>query len=203
MTRHKPPKILVVDDDARLRDLLRRYLGDNGYAVFVADSAQTMNRLWQRERYDLLILDLMMPGEDGLSIMRRLRGGNDQTPIIMLTAKGEDVDRIVGLEMGADDYLPKPFSPRELLARIKSVLRRARSLPGRLGVRPRTRARAVARARCRRSYTAAGSPRLPRPTARPAPRWSGAPTSSSARRSPRGRAARSTPGSARSPRAAR
>ena len=90
MTRHKPPKILVVDDDARLRDLLRRYLGDNGYAVFVADSAQTMNRLWQRERYDLLILDLMMPGEDGLSIMRRLRGGNDQTPIIMLTAKGEE-----------------------------------------------------------------------------------------------------------------
>jgi len=124
MTRHKPPKILVVDDDARLRDLLRRYLGDNGYAVFVADSAQTMNRLWQRERYDLLILDLMMPGEDGLSIMRRLRGGNDQTPIIMLTAKGEDVDRIVGLEMGADDYLPKPFNPRELLARITAVLRR-------------------------------------------------------------------------------
>ena len=116
MTRHKLPKILVVDDDARLRDLLRRYLGDNGYTVFVADSAQAMNRLWQRERYDLLILDLMMPGEDGLSIMRRLRGANDQTPIIMLTAKGEDVDRIVGLEMGADDYLPKPFNPRELLA---------------------------------------------------------------------------------------
>ena len=92
--------------------------------MFVADSAQTMNRLWQRERYDLLILDLMMPGEDGLSIMRRLRGGNDTTPIIMLTAKGEDVDRIVGLEMGADDYLAKPFNPRELLARINAVLRR-------------------------------------------------------------------------------
>lgn len=124
MTRHRPSKILVVDDDARLRDLLRRYLGENGFSVFVADSAQAMNRLWQRERYDLLILDLMMPGEDGLSIMRRLRGGNDTTPIIMLTAKGEDVDRIVGLEMGADDYLPKPFNPRELLARINAVLRR-------------------------------------------------------------------------------
>jgi two-component system phosphate regulon response regulator OmpR len=117
-------KILVVDDDARLRDLLRRYLGENGYSVFVAENAQAMNRLWQRERYDLLILDLMMPGEDGLSVMRRLRGANDPTPIIMLTAKGEDVDRIVGLEMGADDYLPKPFNPRELLARINAVLRR-------------------------------------------------------------------------------
>jgi two-component system phosphate regulon response regulator OmpR len=117
-------KILVVDDDARLRDLLRRYLGENGFSVFVAESAQAMNRLWQRERYDLLILDLMMPGEDGLSVMRRLRGANDPTPIIMLTAKGEDVDRIVGLEMGADDYLPKPFNPRELLARINAVLRR-------------------------------------------------------------------------------
>jgi two-component system, OmpR family, phosphate regulon response regulator OmpR len=117
-------KILVVDDDARLRDLLRRYLGENGFSVFVAENAQAMNRLWQRERYDLLILDLMMPGEDGLSVMRRLRGANDPTPIIMLTAKGEDVDRIVGLEMGADDYLPKPFNPRELLARINAVLRR-------------------------------------------------------------------------------
>lgn len=119
-------KILVVDDDARLRDLLRRYLGDNGFSVFVAENAQAMNRLWQRERYDLLILDLMMPGEDGLSVMRRLRGANDPTPIIMLTAKGEDVDRIVGLEMGADDYLPKPFGSRELIARIKAVLRRSR-----------------------------------------------------------------------------
>jgi two-component system phosphate regulon response regulator OmpR len=124
MTRHGPPKILIVDDDPRLRDLLRRYLGDNGFTVVTADSAQSMNRLWLRERYDLLILDLMMPGEDGLSVMRRLRGANDKTPIVMLTAKGEDVDRIVGLEMGADDYLPKPFNPRELLARINAVLRR-------------------------------------------------------------------------------
>lgn len=121
---HKTPKILVVDDDARLRDLLRRYLGENGFAVSVAENAQAMNRLWQRERYDALILDLMMPGEDGLSVLRRLRGEKDETPIIMLTAKGEDVDRIVGLELGADDYLPKPFNPRELLARVHAVLRR-------------------------------------------------------------------------------
>jgi two-component system phosphate regulon response regulator OmpR len=91
-----------------------------------------MNKLWLRERFDVLILDLMMPGEDGLTVLRRLRGANDTTPIIMLTAKGEDVDRIVGLEMGADDYLPKPFNPRELLARINAVLRRkgADELPG-------------------------------------------------------------------------
>ena len=118
------PKALVVDDDPRLRDLLRRYLGDNGFAVHVAEHAAAMNKLWLRERYDVLILDLMMPGEDGLSVLRRLRGANDRTPIIMLTAKGEDVDRIVGLELGADDYLPKPFNPRELLARINAVLRR-------------------------------------------------------------------------------
>jgi two-component system phosphate regulon response regulator OmpR len=124
MTRNGPQKILVVDDDPRLRDLLRRYLGDNGFSVVTADSAQSMNRLWARERFDVLILDLMMPGEDGLSVMRRLRGAKDTTPIVMLTAKGEDVDRIVGLEMGADDYLPKPFNPRELLARINAVLRR-------------------------------------------------------------------------------
>ena len=125
-------KVLVVDDDPRLRDLLRRYLGDNGFTVHVAENAAAMNKLWLRERYDLLILDLMMPGEDGLSVLRRLRGGNDKTPVIMLTAKGEDVDRIVGLEMGADDYLPKPFNPRELLARINAVLRRkgADELPG-------------------------------------------------------------------------
>ncbi|SNS76263.1 two component transcriptional regulator, winged helix family [Noviherbaspirillum humi] len=117
-------KILVVDDDARLRDLLRRYLSEQGFNVVTAENAQSMNKFWLRERYDLLVLDLMLPGEDGLSICRRLRGAGDQTPIIMLTAKGEDVDRIVGLEMGADDYLPKPFNPRELVARINAVLRR-------------------------------------------------------------------------------
>lgn len=122
----RTPKLLVVDDDPRLRDLLRRYLGGNGFQVFVADNGVTMNRLWLRERFDALILDLMMPGEDGLQILRRLREQKDTTPIIMLTARGEDVDRIVGLEMGADDYIPKPFNPRELLARIHAVLRRRR-----------------------------------------------------------------------------
>jgi two-component system, OmpR family, phosphate regulon response regulator OmpR len=119
-----PARILVVDDDLRLRDLLRRYLAEQGFHAVTAENAQAMNKLWIRERYDLLVLDLMLPGEDGLSICRRLRGAGDQTPIIMLTAKGEDVDRIVGLEMGADDYLPKPFNPRELVARINAVLRR-------------------------------------------------------------------------------
>ena len=128
----RTPKLLVVDEDPRLRDLLRRYLGENGFQVFVADNGVTMNRLWLRERFDALILDLMMPGEDGLQILRRLREQKDTTPIIMLTARGEDVDRIVGLEMGADDYIPKPFNPRELLARIHAVLRRrpAADAPG-------------------------------------------------------------------------
>jgi len=117
-------KILVVDDDSRLRDLLNRYLTEQGYVVRVVHDATEMNRQLARERYDLMILDLMLPGEDGLSACRRLRGGGEKLPIIMLTAKGDDVDRIVGLEIGADDYLPKPFNPRELLARIQAVLRR-------------------------------------------------------------------------------
>jgi two-component system phosphate regulon response regulator OmpR len=124
MNKPVPQRILVVDDDPRLRELLRRYLSDNGFSVYTAENAVAMGKLWLRERFDLLILDLMMPGEDGLSVLRRLRGNNDLTPILMLTAKGEDVDRIVGLEMGADDYLPKPFNPRELLARVNAVLRR-------------------------------------------------------------------------------
>ena len=117
-------KVLVVDDDARLRDLLNRYLGEQGYSVRAVSKATEMNRQLARERYDLMILDLMLPGEDGLTICRRLRGGNEDMPIIMLTAKGDDVDRIVGLEVGADDYLAKPFNPRELVARIQAVLRR-------------------------------------------------------------------------------
>ena len=107
-----------------MRDLLRRYLSEQGFNVFVAEDAKEMGKLWQREHFDLLVLDLMLPGEDGLSICRRLRGGHDNTPIIMLTAKAEEIDRIVGLEMGADDYLSKPFNPRELLARINAILRR-------------------------------------------------------------------------------
>ncbi|MGD9946213.1 MAG: two-component system response regulator OmpR [Burkholderiaceae bacterium] len=127
-----PRKILVVDDDPKLRELLRRYLTENQFEVSLAQDAPSMNRLMMREPVDLIVLDLMLPGEDGLSIVRRLRGANDRTPIVMLTAKGDDVDRIIGLEIGADDYLPKPFNPRELLARIHAVLRRrpAPDLPG-------------------------------------------------------------------------
>jgi two-component system phosphate regulon response regulator OmpR len=117
-------KILVVDDDARIRDLLRRYLTQEGFEVLQAEDGKALTRVLMREPVDLIVLDLMMPGEDGLSVCRRLRAANDRTPIIMLTAKGEDIDRIVGLEVGADDYLGKPFNPRELLARIHAVLRR-------------------------------------------------------------------------------
>lgn len=117
-------KILVVDDDERLRDLLNRYLTDQGFQVFVAQDAKEMAKLWQREFFDLVVLDILMPGESGLSICRRMRGGQDDTPVIMLTGKAEDIDRIIGLEMGADDYLGKPFNPRELLARINAILRR-------------------------------------------------------------------------------
>lgn len=120
----RTPKILIVDDDPRLRDLLRRYLGENGFNVLVSENGEAMKRLWVREHCDVLILDLMMPGEDGLAILKRLRAEKDMTPVIMLTARGEDVDRILGLELGADDYLGKPFNPRELLARIHAVLRR-------------------------------------------------------------------------------
>jgi two-component system phosphate regulon response regulator OmpR len=119
-----PKRLLVVDDDPKLRDLLNRYLTAQQFDVGLAIDGASMNRLLQKETWDLIILDLMLPGEDGLSIMRRLRGANVRIPVIILTAKGDDVDRIVGLEMGADDYLPKPFNPRELLARINAVLRR-------------------------------------------------------------------------------
>lgn len=121
--------LLVVDDDARLRDLLTRYLGEQGFVVKAVGDGQQMDKARSREHYHLIVLDLMMPGEDGLSICRRLRGQGDRTPIIMLTAKGDEVDRIVGLEMGADDYLPKPFNPRELLARVHAVLRRQGNMP--------------------------------------------------------------------------
>ncbi len=117
-------KILVVGDDLRLRDLLTRYLGEQGFAVKGAENGAVMDKLLLREPYDLIVLDLMMPGEDGLSICRRLRAAEPGQAIIMLTAKGDEIDRIVGLEMGADDYLPKPFNPRKLLARIQAVLRR-------------------------------------------------------------------------------
>ena len=122
-------RILVVDDDLRLRDLLKRYLGEQGFNVKTVSDAAQMDRALLREHFDLMVLDLMLPGEDGLAICRRMRAAENQIPIIMLTAKGDEVDRIVGLEMGADDYLPKPFNPRELLARIHAVLRRQGSKP--------------------------------------------------------------------------
>jgi two-component system, OmpR family, phosphate regulon response regulator OmpR len=117
-------KILVVDDDIRLRELLQRYLTEQGFTVKVASDAKEMDVILAAEPIELLVLDLMLPGEDGLSICRRIRGSGTLLPIIMLTARGDEVDRIIGLEMGADDYLPKPFNPRELLARINAVMRR-------------------------------------------------------------------------------
>ena len=124
-------RILVVDDDARLRALLQRFLEDDGYVVRVAHDGKQMDKLLDREMFSLIVLDLMLPDEDGIAICKRLRNDNAGIPIIMLTAKGSDADRIAGLEAGADDYLPKPFNPKELLARIKAVLRRQnRELPG-------------------------------------------------------------------------
>lgn len=121
--------ILIVDDDERMRDLLQRYLTEQGFSVkTVADSVE-MDAALDAGPCDLLVLDLMLPGEDGLTICRRLRGKNFANPIVMLTARGDEVDRIVGLEMGADDYLPKPFNPRELLARINAVMRRHEHAP--------------------------------------------------------------------------
>ena len=131
MTSQETLKIIVVDDDLRLRALLERYLVEQGYIVRSVANFEQMQRLMEREHFHLVVLDLMLPGEDGLSICRKLRQQNNDVPIIMLTAKGDEVDRIIGLEMGADDYLPKPFNPRELLARIRAVLRRkSKDLPG-------------------------------------------------------------------------
>jgi two-component system OmpR family response regulator len=124
--------ILVVDDDAELRALLQSYLGAQGYAVAAVEDGQALRRELAAGSFDLVILDLMLPGDDGLSLCRELRA-TSSLPILMLTARGDELDRIVGLEMGADDYLPKPFHPRELLARIRSILRR---MQDRVGVAP-------------------------------------------------------------------
>jgi two-component system OmpR family response regulator len=123
--------ILIVDDDAETRSLLQEYLQRQGYRVTSAADGKALRGALVTGRPDLIVLDLMLPGEDGLQLCRDLRTRSN-LPVIMLTARSEETDRIVGLEMGADDYLAKPFNPRELLARIKSVLRRARSLPGNL-----------------------------------------------------------------------
>lgn len=117
-------RIVVVEDDPEIRNLLKDYLQRQGFRVDAAEGAPALDRLIaQHGEPDLVVLDIMLPGEDGLSICRRLRVGS-RVPIIMLTARGEDIDRIVGLEIGADDYMPKPFNPRELTARIRAVLRR-------------------------------------------------------------------------------
>lgn len=122
------PHIAVVDDHKDIRDLVGKYLGQQGYRVSVAENGVALKRLMEGSALDLIVLDIMMPGEDGLTLCRYVRE-TTQTPIIFLTAMAEDMDRIIGLELGADDYLVKPFNPRELVARIKAVLRRVNSLP--------------------------------------------------------------------------
>lgn len=127
------PHILIVDDDSEIRDLLSRFLAKHEYRVTTASDGREMKKALDDWQIDLIVLDLMMPGEDGLSLCRKVRADSNM-PVIMLTAMGEDVDRIIGLEVGADDYMAKPFNPRELAARIKAVLRRADSgAPGNSG----------------------------------------------------------------------
>jgi two-component system OmpR family response regulator len=120
--------VLIVDDDAEIRSLLSEYFERNGYRITAVADGRGMRTALRTGQPDIIVLDLMLPGEDGLALCRDLRTRSN-VPILMLTARGDEADRILGLEMGADDYLPKPFHPRELLARVKSILRRARSLP--------------------------------------------------------------------------
>lgn len=139
-----PDHILIVDDDRDIRSLLAAYLEKQGLRCSTAADGREMKALLDQHRIDLIVLDIMMPGEDGLSLCRNLRaseGPGANIPILMLTARGEDMDRILGLEMGADDYLTKPFVPRELYARIRAVLRRTRSLPPNLEASPPANAR--------------------------------------------------------------
>ena len=123
MSAHADPLVLIVEDDPEISSLMARHLGDNGFRVALARDGGGMDRAIAARRPDIVVLDINLPGEDGLSLCLRLRNAGGP-PVIMVTAKGEDVDRILGLEMGADDYLPKPFNPRELLARLRAVLRR-------------------------------------------------------------------------------
>ncbi|UIJ45335.1 response regulator [Sphingomonas cannabina] len=124
MARQEQPHILIVDDDRQIRTMLARYLGDNGLRVTSAADGRQMGELTGRYRFDVVVLDVMMPGDDGFTLCQRLRA-TSTVPIILLTARGDDTDRVIGLELGADDYVPKPFNPRELLARIRAALRRA------------------------------------------------------------------------------
>ena len=126
MTEGSSSRILVVDDDPGMRTLLEAYLSDSGFSVETAMDGVAMWQALERGMPDAIVLDLMMPGEDGLTLARRLRGQSN-VPILMLSARGEEIDRVVGLEMGADDYLAKPFSPRELLARLRALLRRSQA----------------------------------------------------------------------------
>ena len=119
-------RILLIEDDQRLAELVKKYLTDAGFSIIAANTGGTGLTLHDRESFDALILDLMLPDMDGLDVCRKIRA-RAQTPILMLTARGEAMDRVVGLEMGADDYLPKPFEPRELLARLRAILRRSKS----------------------------------------------------------------------------
>jgi two-component system OmpR family response regulator len=123
-------RVIVVDDDAGIRNVIRDYLGEHGYRVETAGNAKELDRLLAQGPADLIVLDVMMPGEDGLTVCRRL-SAEPGPSIIILSALGEDADRIVGLELGADDYLPKPCNPRELLARVRAVLRRRQDAQGR------------------------------------------------------------------------
>jgi DNA-binding response OmpR family regulator len=117
-------RILLIEDDLRLAEMVREYLGEAGFRVSHAETGGKGLALMKREAFDALVLDLMLPDMDGLEVCRQMRGEGSETPILMLTARGDAMDRILGLEMGADDYLPKPFEPRELLARLKAILRR-------------------------------------------------------------------------------
>ena len=124
MTEKKEQLVVLVDDDSKIRELTGKYLSDQGLSTITADSGKSLDIVLKNNEISLIVLDVMMPDETGLNICQRLRVNGVTIPIIMLTAKGDEVDRIVGLEMGADDYLPKPFNPRELLARITAILRR-------------------------------------------------------------------------------
>ncbi len=156
MNSAAPDHILVVDDDREIRNLLSDYLERQGLRCTAVADGRQMRAALETGRHDLVILDLMLPGEDGLVLCRNLRAApaTAQLPVLMLTARGDDMDRILGLEMGADDYLPKPFVPRELLARIRAILRRARALPPNLGAAAQPRARHLAFAGWRLDTTA-------------------------------------------------
>ena len=137
------PHILVVDDDREIRDPLAKYLASNGYHALAADSAATARRQLKSHAFDLIVLDIMMPGEDGLSFCRSLRE-TSQVPVLFLTARSGDVDRIVGIELGADDYVVKPFNPRELLARIGAILAVSARCRRRRNRRPRAASNSTA-----------------------------------------------------------